>query len=71
MLAMEGPRFDRHRGHDTKTLIGGTRTALGIRVVGILYRRGFAGDECVLTIVDGVRVGTGNSRVGTVAPRGG
>jgi len=63
VLAVEGTRFDGKSGHEALALVGDAGSALTIGVVGILHRGGRAGDEGVLTVVDGAGVGVGETEI--------
>ncbi len=64
VFAVEGPRLHRERGDEAVALVSDAGATLGVGIVGILHGRGFAGDQRVLAVVDGVGVGVGEAEIG-------
>lgn len=62
---VKGTRLGGESGDEAVALVGDAGAALGIGLVGILKGGGFAGDEGVLTIVDGMGVGVGEAEIGS------
>ena len=58
--------FDRRVWNEAVTLVGDARSALGVRIVGVLDGRGLAGDECVLAVVNGMGKGIGKTEISSV-----
>ena len=65
LSAMKGAGLEGEGGDEAAALVGNAGTAFGIRLVGILDGGGRAGDEGVLTVVDGARVGVGEAEIST------
>ena len=66
VAAMEEAWLGGEGGNKAVALVGDAGSALSIRLVGVLDCGGFASDESVLTVVDGVGVGIGKTEVRSV-----
>jgi hypothetical protein len=63
VFAVEGTRLEGEGGDEAVALVGDARSALAVGVVGILDGGGFAGDQGVLAVVNGVGVGVGETEI--------
>jgi len=67
LAAVKGTRLGGKSGDEALALVGDAGTALGVGLVGILDGGGCAGDESVLTIVDGVSVGVREAQISSTS----
>src|SRR4030088_422957 len=63
VAAVEEARFGGDTADPTVPLVGHTGTPLGAGEIGILHRSWLAGNQGVLSIVDGVGIGVGKAQV--------
>src|ERR1700722_204978 len=67
LAAVKGTRVRGKSGDEALALVGDAGTALGVGLVGILDSGGSAGDESILTIVDGVSVGVREAEISSAS----
>ena len=61
--AMEGTRLGGEGGDEAAALVGDARSSLGVGCIGILHCGRLAGDEGVLTIIDGAGIGVSEAEI--------